>query len=726
VIGWAALERAARQAKAANELEVALDRAEFFQGPGKRAEALAAFERADLLAGQAGTNPARDERLAALKERLAAEKRDQEFIARFEDIRLHAESQYNVEESKFSNELAFPEYRDALGRYYGIEIGAGVPAQAAAIVQHQPEPVRASLLAALDQCLRVAPKGDGQTRQWLVATLDAADSDPVRKRVRTAMLDGDRKTLEALARAIDVGRQPPSLLLSLAAVLSKEGLQLLATQSLATEGLVNSIQLDLLRRIQREHPTDLWANEDLGMMLAASGRPAEAVRYLMVAIALRPDNAGIYMNRGRVLLDAGEVDGAIADLSRAVALAPSSMMAYNNLGTALMAKGKVDEAIGCFQKAIALDPKSFRAHYNFGDALEVKGKVDEAIAEYGEAIRLKKDLIKAHCKLGNVLMAKGKVDEAIAEYQETIRLKQDYPLAHNNLGNALYAQGKLDEAIAAYRAAIRLKPDYAIAHNNLGNALLDQGKLEEAIAECRTAIRLKPDFAEAHANLALALRAQWKLKDALAAFRRAAEVAPAGSVVARDLPGLIRQVEQQIALDSRLPAVLKGDDVPRDAAERLDFAQLCYDQGLRAAAARFWAEALEADPKLGGDRRAGHRYHAACAAALAGCGQGKDADKLDGRERGRLRRQALDWLRADLDEWRRLLDMEPDKVRSVLVQQLRHWLDDPVFAGVRGPQALAQLPEAEREPWQELWDEVATTLARAQAGTTPEKKSAAK
>jgi hypothetical protein len=36
---------------------------------------------------------------------------------------------------------------------------------------------------------------------------------------------------------------------------------------------------------------------------------------------------------------------------------------------------------------------------------------------------------------------------------------------------------------------------------------------------------------------------------------------------------------------------------------------------------------------------------------------------------------------------------------------------------------LAKLPETEREAWQKLWDEVANTLARAQANTTSEKKS---
>src|SRR5262249_52876502 len=46
-IGWTALDRAARQARAMNDLELALERAEFFEGQGKRAEALAALDRAE-------------------------------------------------------------------------------------------------------------------------------------------------------------------------------------------------------------------------------------------------------------------------------------------------------------------------------------------------------------------------------------------------------------------------------------------------------------------------------------------------------------------------------------------------------------------------------------------------------------------------------------------------------------------------------------------------------
>src|SRR5262249_872749 len=122
------------------------------------------------------------------------------------------------------------------------------------------------------------------------------------------------------------------------------------------------------------------------------------------------------------------------------------------------------------------------------------------------------------------------------------------------------------------------------------------------------------------------------------------------------------------------------------------------------------------------------RYKAAPAAVLAACRAGKDTDELDGQERARLRRQALDWLRADLAAWGRLPDQKPDKAGSAVQgnMMLQFWLTDPDLPGVREPEALARLPEAERQPWQQFWGDVGETLARAQGKTTPEKKSNAK
>jgi serine/threonine-protein kinase len=133
-----------------------------------------------------------------------------------------------------------------------------------------------------------------------------------------------------------------------------------------------------------------------------------------------------------------------------------------------------------------------------------------------------------------------------------------------------------------------------------------------------------------------------------------------------------------------------------------------------AAAARFFAGAFAAEPRAAGDLRAGHRYDAACAAALAGCGQGKDADHLVAQEFARLRKQALDWLRADLTAWSKLLERDTDKTAPDVLRIMAHWLADTDFNGVRGAAALAKLPEAERDDWQRLWEEVAALHKRAQ------------
>jgi hypothetical protein len=134
-------------------------------------------------------------------------------------------------------------------------------------------------------------------------------------------------------------------------------------------------------------------------------------------------------------------------------------------------------------------------------------------------------------------------------------------------------------------------------------------------------------------------------------------------------------------------------------------------EGRFAEAARWYAEVFAAQPQLLAGPPTGHRHYAAWAAVLAGCGQGRDAAGLDEATRAGFRRQALGWLRAELEARRRLLAQEPGKVLAV-TYDLQDWLWDSPFAGVRGPDALARLPAAERQEWHKLWADIADTLAR--------------
>jgi hypothetical protein len=122
-----------------------------------------------------------------------------------------------------------------------------------------------------------------------------------------------------------------------------------------------------------------------------------------------------------------------------------------------------------------------------------------------------------------------------------------------------------------------------------------------------------------------------------------------------------------------------------------------------------------ADPKLAQAVLLAARYHAACAAALAGCGQGKDADDLDDTERAGLRQQAHDWLRATLSWWTKALDKADARTKATIVELVQHWCSETSLAGVRDQASLARLPEAERLAWGKLWDEVAALQRRAAA-----------
>jgi hypothetical protein len=122
------------------------------------------------------------------------------------------------------------------------------------------------------------------------------------------------------------------------------------------------------------------------------------------------------------------------------------------------------------------------------------------------------------------------------------------------------------------------------------------------------------------------------------------------------------------------------------------------------------------------------RYRAARVAALAGCGQGqaalvvehahhpgvlKDAGRLGDQERAGLRKQAREWLRADLERWRRLLEKGPDTTRPRIADEMQDWLEDPDFAGLRGAESLARLPVSERRDWQKLWADVTDLFTKA-------------
>ncbi len=180
----------------------------------------------------------------------------------------------------------------------------------------------------------------------------------------------------------------------------------------------------------------------------------------------------------------------------------------------------------------------------------------------------------------------------------------------------------------------------------------------------------------------------------------------------------VRNARRLVELEAKLPAILKGETTPRDSAERLALADVCYKTGRYATSARFWGEAFAETPALADDLAKGNRYNAACSASLAASGRGKDEPMPDDPAKVKLREQALGWLRLDLAAWGKVLDGGNEPARKQAVAgTLAHWKEDADLAGIRDAEALAKLPEGEREGFRTLWAEVDRLLAKARAGS---------
>src|SRR5262249_22968592 len=150
----------------------------------------------------------------------------------------------------------------------------------------------------------------------------------------------------------------------------------------------------------------------------------------------------------------------------------------------------------------------------------------------------------------------------------------------------------------------------------------------------------------------------------------------------------VKDCERLVELDARLPAILNGEAQPAGARERIDYAEVCYYKKLYASSARFMADAFAAEPGLADEVHNHRRSNAACVAVLTGSGQGADAERLSEEERAGWRRQALEWLRADLAAWANVVASGTPQSRVAAERSLQRWRHDTDLAGVRDPAAL--------------------------------------
>ena len=713
---WLERKQAERRGRAREAVETALDEVPGLRHQGRWLEAQAILKQARSRLDEAGSEN--------LRRRLVRADEDLRLAAELERIRLTPAIE--------GNRLDFRGMADAYARSFenaGLDVQGADEAVAARISASD---LRTQLVMALDHWAYLADAlGDTRSRARLLGLAQRVDPDPRwGDRFREPALWGNRDrqrrlAAEAQQRLAGEAREngPPT---ALVALLAKK----LGQQDEQAE--------PLLRAAQERHPEDFWLNYALGDALRER-KPAEAVGFYRAALAMRPTVAEVHLEvsvalerqgqldeairacrkaleleptvsryhyyLGRCLHGAGRHDEAIAEIRRAVELDPKEASAHHLLGVCWQDRGQLDEAIAEYRRAIELDPKPGSTHYNLGAVWRSKGRLDEAMAEARRALELDPEGVPAQLLIGVCWQEKGQLDEAMAQFRRIIKLDPKVASAHFNLGLCLHARGQLDEAMAEYRRALELNPKEPRANFNLGLCLQARRRLDEAVAEYRRAIDLDHGGSTMHERLADALLRSGRFTEVRTAGRRAFELVSTRDPHRPHLQEKLDLCERMLALDSRLPALLQGKERPT-LEELLRLAHLCQDYGRPHAAAGLYAVAFAGRPAVADDLGSANRYNAACAAARAADEPGADEARLGETERAGLRRQALDWLRADVAQGAK---MRRDGKSGG--PPFTSWRTDTDLTTVRDPVRLAKLPATERDEWRRFWADVDASLA---------------
>jgi serine/threonine-protein kinase len=280
---------------------------------------------------------------------------------------------------------------------YGTDLFRLAPEQGADLLRKLGGEVRVELAAALDNWAYVRSYlNPGRDRHPLLLLTRLLDPDPLRNRIRDALISGDGPALRAIANEIDPSLHPAETTNLLSCFLWRDGEGPRYYEEAAT----------LLQKAQPHHAGDFQISHNLAWHNVQLSRFDAALGYARAAVAIRPRSAAAWADLAHSLAGLGRDAEAIAAYRRVFALSPRTLLALDRVASILEKQGKTDEAAAERRKAAAerrksIEPdlKSASLNSEQGGMLLSSGRIDEAIASFRKAIELAPKFAKAHGQL---------------------------------------------------------------------------------------------------------------------------------------------------------------------------------------------------------------------------------------------------------------------------------------------------------------------------------------
>ena len=156
---------------------------------------------------------------------------------------------------------------------------------------------------------------------------------------------------------------------------------------------------------------------------ASQGNYAVAISLLDELIALCPDNAADYNNRGLMYFRNNQLVEALCDLSQALRINPCLDSAYNNRANCHAAQGDLAEAIADYDLALDLNPANLRAWINQGITFRELELYDLALENFDIALIIGNALQeRIYAERGRTYHLRGDWNCAVGDYYKALNI----------------------------------------------------------------------------------------------------------------------------------------------------------------------------------------------------------------------------------------------------------------------------------------------------------------
>lgn len=281
------------------------------------------------------------------------------------------------------------------------------------------------------------------------------------------------------------------------------------------------------RAMRRIDPTRVAAGVGLAQVLLKRERPRESLEFARSLLALRQEDADIWLAIGKAELALNNPAGAEQAFRKVISLWPWSIAAHQGLITLAEGRGDWAAASMALSRIVHLFPDWAPAQLRLITAYVRNKRPARALLVVERLLEREPGNGDAWYFKGIVLAVLERPDDASAAFRSSLDKTPSNPAAVSRaLAETSFLLRRFPEAVRVYREAVRLAPKNLEGRFGLAIALKDGGYVDEAIALDEKLVAERPDDASMWRQLGFAHAMAGQTEPSIKALERSLTLDP--------------------------------------------------------------------------------------------------------------------------------------------------------------------------------------------------------